>query len=35
MIDTTAKYPDWNSAAEREYVMGRLSDGKRIFEGMR
>jgi len=35
MIDTTAKYPDWNSAAEKEYVMGRLSEGKKIFEGMR
>jgi len=34
MIDTTAKYPDWNSAAEKEYVMGRLSEAKKIFAGM-
>ena len=35
MIETTGKYPDWNSAAEKEYVMGRLEQGKRVFEGMR
>jgi hypothetical protein len=35
MIDTTAKYPDWNSMAEKEYVLGRLAEGKRVFEGMR
>jgi hypothetical protein len=35
MIDTTAKYPDWNSAAEKEYVLGRLAEGKRVFEGLR
>jgi hypothetical protein len=33
-IDTTSQYPDWNSAAEKEYVMGRLEEAKRIFEGL-
>jgi len=35
MMEITARYPDWNSAAEKEYVMGRLAEGKRVFEGMR
>jgi TolB protein len=34
-IDTTSQYPDWNSAAEKEYVMGKLGEAKRVFEGMR
>jgi hypothetical protein len=34
-IEITGQYPDWNSAAEKEYVMGRLSEAKKIFEGMR
>jgi hypothetical protein len=34
MMDTTSHYPDWNSAAEKEYVMGRLEEGKRVFAGM-
>ena len=34
MMDTTSHYPDWNSAAEKEYVMGRLAEAKRIFESM-
>jgi TolB protein len=34
-IDTTSKYPDWNSAAEKEYVIGKLEEAKRVFEGMR
>jgi Tol biopolymer transport system component len=34
-IDTTSQYPDWNSAAEKEYVIGKLEDAKRVFEGMR
>jgi hypothetical protein len=33
-IDTTSHYPDWNSVAEKEYVMGRLGEAKRVFEGM-
>jgi hypothetical protein len=35
MIEITAKYPDWNSAAEKDYVMGRLDKAKRVFEEMR
>jgi hypothetical protein len=34
-IDTTSRYADWNSAAEKEYVMGRLEEAKRVFEAMR
>jgi TolB protein len=34
MMDTTSHYPDWNSAAEKEYVMGRLEEGKRVFARM-
>jgi hypothetical protein len=34
-MDTTSQYPDWNSAAEKEYVVGRLGEAKRVFEGMR
>jgi hypothetical protein len=35
MVEVTGRYPDWNSAAEKEYVMGRLGEAKTIFEGMR
>ena len=35
MIEVTGRYPDWNSVAEKEYVMGRLAEGKRVFEGLR
>jgi TolB protein len=35
MIEITGKYPDWNSVAEKDYVMGRLEEGKRVFDGMR
>jgi TolB protein len=34
-MDTTSRYPDWNSAGEKEYVMGRLGEAKRVFEGLR
>jgi hypothetical protein len=34
-IEITGEYPDWNSAAEKAYVMGRLSEAKKIFEEMR
>jgi Tol biopolymer transport system component len=34
VMEETEKYPDWNSAAEKEYVMGKLSEGKRVFEGL-
>jgi len=33
-MEETGKYPDWNSAAEKEYVMGKLTEGKRVFEGL-
>jgi len=32
VMEETGKYPDWNSAAEKEYVMGKLTEGKRVFE---
>ena len=31
-IDITSKYPDWNSPAEREYVLKRLADAKAVYE---
>jgi TolB protein len=31
-IDTTSHYPDWNSLAEKEYVLRRLREAKMIFE---
>jgi TolB protein len=34
MIEVTGKYPDWNSPAEKEYVMGRLREARTIFQGM-
>jgi len=34
VLEETGKYPDWNSAAEKEYVMGKLGEGKRVFEGL-
>ena len=34
VMEETGKYPDWNSAAEKEYVMGKLAEGKRVFEGL-
>ena len=32
VIDATSQYPDWNSPAEKEYVMKRLAEGKAVFE---
>jgi hypothetical protein len=34
-MDATSQYPDWNSAAEKEYVIGRLREAQRVFEEMR
>lgn len=34
VIEATSHYPDWNSPAEREHVLGRLAEGKAIFEKM-
>jgi len=31
-IDTTSHYPDWNSPAEKEYVLKRLAEAKTIYE---
>jgi len=35
VMQETARYPDWNSAGEKEYVMGKLEEGKRVFEELR
>jgi hypothetical protein len=32
VMETTKAYPDWNSEAEKEYVMRRLQEGKAVFE---
>jgi hypothetical protein len=34
-MEITERYPDWNSATEKEYVIGRLREAQRVFEGMR
>ena len=34
-IEVTEKYPDWNSAAEKEYVMRRLREARGVYEGMK
>jgi hypothetical protein len=31
-IDATSNYPDWNSPAEKEYVLRRLAEGKAVYE---
>ena len=31
-IETTSHYPDWNSPAEKEYVLKRLPEAKAIYE---
>ena len=33
-IDVTSHYPDWNSPAEKEYVLKRLAEAKTIYEKM-
>jgi TolB protein len=33
-MDVTAHYPDWNSPAEKEYVLKRLAEAKAIYEKM-
>ncbi len=35
VIEATSQYPDWNSAAEKENVLGKLTKAKRVFEKMR
>jgi hypothetical protein len=34
MTETTAAYPDWNSAAEKQRVMDRLAQAKSVFVGL-
>jgi TolB protein len=34
VMDATSRYPDWNSGAEKEYVLKRLAEGKAVFEKM-
>jgi hypothetical protein len=31
-IDVTSHYPDWNSPAEKEYVLRRLTEAKAVYE---
>jgi len=35
VMQETGRYPDWNSAGEKRYVMGKLEEGKRVFEELR
>jgi TolB protein len=32
--EATAAYPDWNSAAEKTYVLGRLAEARKIYEDL-
>jgi len=34
-MEITDKYPDWNSADEKKYVMKRLAEARAVYEGMR
>jgi len=34
MAETTAAYPDWNGAAEKRSVLGRLEQAKAVFVGL-
>ena len=31
-IDVTSHYPDWNSTAEKEYVLKRLTEAKAVYD---
>lgn len=31
-IDITSKYPDWNSPADKEYVLKRLAEVKAVYK---
>jgi len=33
-IETTTNYPDWNSPAEKEYVLTRLKEARAIYQGL-
>jgi len=32
VTEATAAYPDWNSAPEKAYVLGRLAEARKIYE---
>jgi len=34
-IEVTGHYPDWNSTEEKELVMRRLEEARKIFEELR
>jgi TolB protein len=34
-IEITDKYPDWNSAEEKQRVMKKLRDGRSVYEGLK
>jgi hypothetical protein len=34
-IQVTERYPDWNSAAEKDLVMKRLREARAVYEGMK
>ena len=33
-MEVTEKYPDWNSAEEKTYVMKKLQDARAVYEGL-
>jgi len=33
-MEVTEKHPDWNSAEEKQLVMKRLSEAKKVYEEM-
>jgi hypothetical protein len=34
-IEVTQKYPDWNSAEEKAYVIKQLQDARTVYERLR
>jgi TolB protein len=34
VTEATAAYPDWNSPQEKEYVLRRLAEARKIYEGL-
>ena len=32
VTEATAAYPDWNSAEEKAYVLGRLAEARKVYE---
>jgi len=34
VAEATAAYPDWNSAGEKAYVLGRLAEARKVYEKM-